>query len=58
MLIDLWVDCWRGGNLKGMDEIRKEFYWEKVKNYENENMDIDEKVVSNWVRMGNLTERE
>ena len=35
MMIDLWNDCWKGGNLKCMDEIRKEYYWEKVMNYED-----------------------
>lgn len=40
MLVDLWRDCWRGGNLSVMDEIRREYYWEKINQYECENKDI------------------
>ena len=41
-----------------MDEIRKNYYWEKVKKYEDENEDIDPNVVSSWVKLGNLNEDE
>ena len=27
MMIDLWRDCWKGGSLYVMDQIRKEYYW-------------------------------
>lgn len=57
-LADLWRDCWRGGNLSVMDEIRREYYWEKINQYECENEDIERKTISKWVRLGNLNEKE
>lgn len=49
--------CFVGDSMKQMDDIRKNYYWEKVKKYEDQNEDINVNVICKWVKLGNLREQ-
>lgn len=53
-VIDFVRLCTVGNTMDQMDSIRREYYWEKVKKYEDENEDINVNIVSKWVKLGNL----
>lgn len=40
-----------------MSEARKDFYYDKIKSFENENSDVPMSSVNKWVKLGNLIDR-
>lgn len=56
MVIDTVRLCAGGDILSQMDQARQEYYWEKVRRYEDENEDINVNIISKWVKLGNLRE--
>lgn len=56
MLFDLVRGC-RMSNREMMDEARRVYYYNKLKQYEEENEDVPLGLVNKWVRLGNLNQR-
>jgi hypothetical protein len=60
--IAIWVyDCVLGCRKSSrdlMDEARKRFYMEKLKQFEDENKDVSLGLVNKWVKLGNLNNRK
>ena len=60
--ITIWVyDCVLGCRKSSrdlMDEARKRFYMEKLKQFEDENKDFSLGLVNKWVKLGNLNNRK
>ena len=37
-----------------MDQARKKYYYDKIKDYEKDNEEASKDLVSRWVRLGNI----
>lgn len=55
-LYDLVRGC-RLSNRELMDLARRQYYYAKLKSYENENEDVPLGLVNRWVKLGNLNQR-
>jgi hypothetical protein len=44
-------------NRAKMDEARKKFYFQKIREYEKENEASSKYLVSKWVKLGNLNNK-
>ena len=55
-IIDLYRGC-KMSNREMMDEARRVYYYNKLKQYEEENEDVPLGLVNKWVKLGNLNKR-
>jgi len=56
-IYDIYCGC-RMTKRQMMDEARKNYYYNKLKQFEEENEDAPLGLVNKWVRLGNLNERD